>query len=414
MNNCMFAWDRIFLLILLIHVSISSFGYSVLTHEAIVDAAWEESIKPALLKKYPEADDPMILKQARAFAYGGAIMPDLGYFPGGNKMFTDLVHYVRGGDFVYSLISNAGNINELAFAYGALAHYTSDNYGHPIGVNPSVPLLYPKLKKKMGDTITFEQDQIAHRRVEFAFDVLQISRGKYAPKAFHDFIGFEIAEDLLRKSFFQTYCIEIDDLFGDFSSSVHTFRWIVTKGFPLLIRGAWKAKSKKVARANRSAEKRKFMNEYDLDAYGDEWHKPVKKPGTGATLLAGFILIVPKVGPLRVVKYKVPTPETEKNFVESFDVSLLNLNRIIASESIEVALENKDFDTGKHSHTGEYCLADATYLDLIKKLRKKKYAGLNAGLQQDIIEYFGKPESTLSEPIAPILREIETMVVAEK
>jgi hypothetical protein len=405
----MFSLNRFFLLILFCLTSIRSFSYSVLTHEAIVDAVWEETIVPALLAKYPEENNQEALKKAKAYAYGGAIMPDMGYFPFGNKMFTDLIHYVRGGDFVTALLDEAGNMNELAFAYGALAHYTSDNYGHPIGVNPSVPMLYPKLKKRHGDTVTYEQNPISHKRVEFAFDVIQLSRGKHAPTAYHNFIGFEVAEEHLKRAFLKTYCISIDELFSNFASSLNIFRWSVTTGFPILTKAAWKAQKGKVEKANRAIEKKKLMQQFDSRNYRHEWKKHYKKPGIMITLLAGVITVLPKVGPLRVLKFQTPNNATEQNFVQSFEISLFHLNRIVKSSEMQNALENKDYDTGKHSHHGEYCLADGTYLNLINKLRKKKYEGMNEPLRQNILSYFGKPENSLSRSMQPILEEIRAV-----
>ena len=101
-------------------------GYSVLTHEAIIDSAWEQGIRPLLLKRFPAAT-PEDLKRARAFSYGGSAIQDLGYYPFGNKFFRELVHYVRSGDFVQALIRDSSDLDEYAFALGALSHYCADN-----------------------------------------------------------------------------------------------------------------------------------------------------------------------------------------------------------------------------------------------------------------------------------------------
>ncbi len=77
------------------------------------------------------------LIKAHAYAYGGCIIQDLGYYPFGNKFFSDLTHYVRSGDFVLNLITESQDLDEYAFALGALAHYAADNNGHPIAVNRS-------------------------------------------------------------------------------------------------------------------------------------------------------------------------------------------------------------------------------------------------------------------------------------
>ena len=405
----MFARNKFFLLILFTLIFIRSFSYSILTHEAIVDAAWEGTIRPALLAKYPEGDNPEALRNAKAFAYGGAIMPDMGYFPFGNKMFTNLIHYVRGGDFINALISQATNMNELAFAYGAMAHYTSDNYGHPIGVNPSVPLLYKKMKKKFGDYVIYSQNPISHRRVEFAFDIIQVSRGQYAPKAYHNFIGFMVAEEQLKRAFLQTYCIPIDELFSNFRTSVGIFRWTVITGFPILTRAAWRSNKSKVNKANRAAEKKKTVYNF----HGKDqtvWTTHNKKPGFLISAMASILTILPKVGTLKILKFKVPTPQSEALFAQSFETSLFHLDSIIKLPEVKnLKLVNKDLDTGLDSHPGDDCLADATYLLLLRKLRKKKYDGLDESLRNHILYYFSKPENSLSASLAPILQEIKAV-----
>src|SRR5215475_14329023 len=180
------------------------YAYSVLTHEAIVDSAWKESIQPLLTQRFPRANTQQ-LRTARAYTYGGCIIQDMGYYPFGSRFFTDLVHYVRSGDFVINLLREAQDLNEYAFALGALAHYAADTEGHLIGINRSVPLVYPKLQQKFGSVVTYADDKTSHLRVEFSFDVLQVSRGNYAPDSYHEFIGFEVSKEVLERAFRDTY-----------------------------------------------------------------------------------------------------------------------------------------------------------------------------------------------------------------
>src|SRR5215470_5427819 len=188
-------------------------AYSVLTHEAIIDANWDKVLLPLLKQKFPNSSAEAI-KEAHAYAYGGSVVPDMGYYPLGSKLFTNLIHYVRTGDFIEALFNDAQNINEFAFAAGVLCHYYADIYGHKLGINVSVPLIYRKMRKKYGDTVRFADNHISHVRTEFSFDVLQTARGNYASTAYHDFIGFKIAEPLLRKSFEETYGLDLNELFG--------------------------------------------------------------------------------------------------------------------------------------------------------------------------------------------------------
>src|SRR5258707_1746682 len=161
-------------------------AYAVLSHEAIIDAVWETHIKPLLMKKFPQATEED-LSRAQAYAYGGAIIQDLGYYPYGSPFFSDLTHYIRSGDFIQALLRDAKDVHEYAFALVALAHYAADNDGHRLGTNRAVPILYPGLRTQYGATLSFEDNRLAHVKTEFGFAVLEIARERYAPDSYHDF-----------------------------------------------------------------------------------------------------------------------------------------------------------------------------------------------------------------------------------
>src|SRR2546426_1448861 len=203
-------------------------AYAVLSHEAIIDAAWETHIKPLLLKKYPQATEED-LSRAQAYVYGGAIIQDMGYYPYGSPFFSDLTHYIRGGDFIQALLRDSKNINEFAFATVALAHYAADNDGHRLGINRAVPVLYPGLRKKFGDSVSFEDDRLAHVKTEFGFDVLEIARERYAPDSYHDFIGFEVSRALLEQAFRETYGLELQAVLINEEKVLNSYRRDVSK-----------------------------------------------------------------------------------------------------------------------------------------------------------------------------------------
>src|SRR5260370_4273404 len=184
-------------------------AYAVLSHEAIIDAVWDTHIKPLLMKKFPQATEED-LSRAQAYAYGGAIIQDMGYYPYGSPFFSDLTHYVRSGDFILALLRDANNLNEYAFAIGALAHCAADNNGHRLGTNRAVPILYPGLRKKFGDSVSFEDSRLAHVTTEFAFDVLAIAPVRYTPHSYHDFIVFAVSSPALEQSVRATYVIKLN------------------------------------------------------------------------------------------------------------------------------------------------------------------------------------------------------------
>jgi hypothetical protein len=282
-------------------------AYSVLTHEAIIDSAWKDVLQPALLKRFP-ASTPDDLKNAHAFAYGGAIIQDMGYYPFGSKLFSDLVHYVRSGTFVETLLRDSSNLNEYAFALGAMAHYCSDNYGHEMAVNRAVPILYPDLKKKYGAVVTYNQNPGAHLKTEFGFDVVQVANGHYATEGYHDAIGFEVASDLLAKAFEETYGIELKTLFSDYDRTIGTFRYSVSTLIPKMTVVAWQIKKDDLLKENPGLTRNKFIYNIKRSSYEKDWSNKYKKPGFGTQLLAFFVRIIPKIGPFKALAFHPPTP----------------------------------------------------------------------------------------------------------
>src|SRR5690242_12619540 len=196
-------------LLIVLMCSTSSLAYSVLTHEQIVDLLWSDKILPLLLIRYPGLSEDQI-REAHAYAYGGAVIQDLGYYPFGSTEFSNLVHYVRSGDFVRELLLQSQDVNEYAFALGALAHYASDVAGHP-AVNQSVSIQYPKLRAKYGRSVRYAEDRTAHLKTEFGFDMVQVAKNRYASPQYHDFIGFQVSKALLERTFPVVYGVDLKE-----------------------------------------------------------------------------------------------------------------------------------------------------------------------------------------------------------
>ncbi len=374
--------------IVIICSPLSSFAYSVLTHEAIIDASWEKSIQPLLKQKYPGATEDQ-LKVAHSYAYGGAIAPDMGYFPFGSPLFTNLVHYVRSGDFVNALLVDAKDLNEYAFALGFLSHYMADKYGHFLGTNRCVPIVYPKMQKKFGNLVTYGEDKVSHKRMEFDFDVLETAKGNYASQAYHDFIGFNVSRELLERSFIKIYGLDLNDVFNDFSLAISTFRWSVKSLFPVLTKAAWVTQKNEIRKLNPTATSRSFRYKMKNANYYEEYGKKHSKPGIFANAFSFLIRVLPKVGPLKSLKLKEPGPAAEKLFIASFDSVLTNYAismKILGSQNVD--LSNIDFDTGKETSPGEYELADVNYGNLLLQLDYKQFIHLNADLKLNIIDFY--------------------------
>lgn len=374
--------------ILAIALALPLHGYSVLTHEAIIDSAWDKNIKPLLLKRFPGAT-PDELTKAHAYAYGGCIIQDMGYYPLGSKLFSDLLHYVRSGDFVVTEIAASQDLDEYAFALGSLAHYAADNEGHSIAVNPSVGAEYPKLAREYGSTVTYADNPTAHLRVEFGFDVLQVSRGNYAPQSYHDFIGFETSKDLLNRAFLATYGIQLNDVFGDIDLALGTYRHAVSAVIPEMTRVAWDLNKKELKKATPRLARKQFTYNLSRSSYRKEWDTHYRKPGIGARVLAFFIRVLPKVGPLKAVKPKLPTRETAKWFEDSFDRTLDLYRRLLAQAgNAQLRLVNMNFDTGKPTEPATYNLADNAYSKLAIKLADRDRLPVDPKLTANIVAYF--------------------------
>jgi len=376
------------LFILLFIHPLSSKAYSVLTHEAVVDASWKKAILPLLKQKYPAATDSD-LRVAHSYAYGGCMMPDMGYFPFGSTYFTNLAHYVRTGDFVMNLLSESQNLNEYAFALGALCHYMADEYGHSIATNHVVPLVYPKIEKKFGKDVTYEDNHLAHSRVEISFDVLQIARGNYATQEYHDFIGFNVAKPVLERAFLKTYGEDINTVFSDLDLAISTFRWSVRSLLPTLTRSAWVLRKSDIQKTNPSANSRSFHYKMRRRDYYLEFGKKRQKPTFGEQVLAFFIQILPKVGPLKVLRFKDPGPQGEKLFIASFDTVLIKYAAALQQLHYEnITLADIDYDTGNATTPGEYVLADKTYDEMVDNLQANQFDDLTAPLKQNIISFY--------------------------
>ena len=344
-------------------------AYSVLAHEAMVDALWDGSIAPLLRARYPRTSADEITK-ARAFAYGGSVIQDLGYYPFGSHLFTNLVHYVRSGDFVEALLREARDVNEFAFALGALAHYSSDNAGHPIAINRAVPLIYPKLRAKYGPEVTYVEDPRRHIMVEFAFDVVQVAGGAYLPDAYRSFIGFEVAKPVLERAFADTYSLELGDLFTNLDLAIGTYRFAVSRTIPEMTRVAWEDKEDEIRKVTPQVNRQAFIYSITRQQYEQAYGTMYRKPGIFARFVGVLFKVLPKVGPLRALAFEAPTPEAERLFLDSFRTARDRYRTLLAdARDARVQLPNTDFDTGQPARWGEYSLADETYLDLLEKLQ---------------------------------------------
>jgi hypothetical protein len=368
-------------------------AYAVLAHEAIIDSVWDTDIRPLLLKRFPDATAEEI-KEAHGYAYGGAIIQDMGYYPHGSHFFSDLTHYVRSGDFVLALLRDAQDLDGYAFALGALSHYAADSDGHPMATNRAVPLLYPKLKTKYGDLVTYEQDPLAHVKTEFGFDVLEVAQGRYAPDSYHDFIGFEVSVPLLEQAFQETYGLDLKSVLSDEDKVIGSYRHDVSQLIPKATRIAWSMKKDTIVKDQPSMTKKKFLYNLSRASYQKAWGENYQQPTLGDKFLAFLASIVPKIGPLRVLQLRTPTPETERMFEASFNATLDRYRKLLGHAGAgQPDLPNYNFDTGELMGPGKYWLSDETHANLLDALAKQNFSGASIEARAELLEFFAHPDA---------------------
>ena len=340
---------------------------------------------PVLSKRFPNAT-PEELLQAHAYAYGGAIIQDMGYYPFGNAFFSDLTHYVRSGDFVLALIEESRDLNEYAFALGALAHYAADSSGHPIATNRAVAMMYPKLAKKYGPVVTYEEKPSAHMKVEFGFDVDQVAKGNYAPKAYHDFIGFEVSKPVLERAFARTYSVDMSSVFFRVDLAISSYRHAVSTVIPRTTKVAWHLKRREIQHSDPSETKTKFTYNISNSGYRKEWGDVYEKPGFFARLKAFIVRALPKIGPFSALAFHPPPPAAEQIYMHSFNETLDHYRvLLLAQEEGRLQLPNDNLDTGGITEPADYRLTDETYANLLDKTSGKP---ISDALRRDILAYY--------------------------
>jgi len=375
-------------------------AYSVLTHEEIVDLLWNDQLRPMILAKYPGLTDDQI-REAHAFAYGGAVIQDMGYYPFGNKEFSDLVHYVRSGDFVLELLKESQTADEYAFALGSLSHYASDITGHP-SVNQAVSLTYPKLRARFGPFVLYAQDKTAHIRTEFGFDMAQVAKERYAPQQYHDFIGFEVSKDLLERVFPVVYGMQLKDVLPHEDLAIGSFRYSVSSLIPHMTQVALRTHKKEIMREVPNFQKQKFIYRLKRADYEKSWGKNYQHAGFGVRLLSAILKLLPKIGPLKALDFNIPTPKTEDLYFTSINQTVDNYGSLLKEERArQLKLADDDLDTGKATVAGEYSLADDSYAKLLSQLADKKFDATTVPLQKNILGFYANasaPNETKKDP----------------
>ncbi len=378
-------------------------AYGVLTHHQLIDQAWDSLIVPILMYRFPSLT-PEQLKEAHAYAYGGCVIQDFGYYPLANGFISDLLHYVRSGDFVQSLFLHAHTPNEFAFAIGALSHFTGDSIGHSQATNRSVALAFPKLGAKYGPAVNFAQGKNEHSQVEWAFDANQAAKLRLAPSKYLHEIGLRVPAGQLGAAFYETYGIHLDELLSSRRSAMKTYRFGARSFLPTLTYAQVLLHHKHFPEDTPGPEFDRYQQNITQLTREAGWDGYRTKPGVRIHLLAGLIAILPKVGMLKMLAIKGPTVQTEELYIRSVNLSVtalaISLRRLLGPNS-DAGLVDRDLDTGEPVVPGGYPLTDITYAKLLARLTRVPTVSIAAGLKQDILTYYANPEAPITTKKKP-------------
>ncbi|CAN5530966.1 hypothetical protein BH10ACI4_BH10ACI4_32040 [soil metagenome] len=422
----------------------SAGAYSLLTHEQLIDLTWKDSIVPLLLSRYPDLT-PAQLEHARAYAYGGCVIQDIGYYPFGDTSFSNLTHYVRSGDFVVNLFRNAGNPDELAFAVGALSHYIGDTVGHPQATNVAVPVEFPKLAAKYGPVVNYAQGEHQHVQTEFAFDIHEIQHRRLAPVRYLRHVGLQVPVKQLALAYYQTY-----GLTENFSNTrgrrinVRGYRFAVRAFIPRIAYAVTLLHRKQMAVMADIPEEAELDKEVARISAENNWDQYRRKAGIGTYTLAGLIFILPKIGPIKLAAVKGPTADTEAEYIRSVANATKAFRRVLArftpppalrstaasaaasdthsdpppSAPIRVnanakqdvprqsrdprhPLPNRDLDTGTVIKPGGYPLTDSTYAKLLHLIVAQPTVAIPPAIKEDVIAYYADPNAPITTKSNP-------------
>jgi hypothetical protein len=362
-------------------------AYSVLTHEQIIDLTWADSIQPLLLRRFPTLT-PAQLREAHAYAFGGCVIQDLGYYPFGKPSFSDLLHYVRTGDFIRSLFRESKTADDVAFSIGALSHYLGDTIGHPDAINIAVGQEFPELAQKYGKNVNYAEGPHQHVRAEFAFDIDEITKHRMPPERYLNRIGFAVPVPLLTRAFYDTYGLDITKVLENAHPNLRGYRYSVRTLLPrvayaetLLHRSQFAPDVPSPALDNLSEDVARLSAVNNWPAYR-------RQAGIGTHLLAGFIVILPKIGPLSDLKIQVPTQSAKQDYLNSLVKTTARMREVLAHATTSDGLPNLDLDTGLDVFPGTYSLEDYTYAELLHAVTRTPDTPIPFGIKRDLLAYF--------------------------
>jgi hypothetical protein len=244
--------------------------------------------------------------------------------------------------------------------------------------------------------VTYADDPFSHAKTEFAFDVFQAARGRYASAAYKDFIGFEVAKSLLERAFQDTYGMRLEKVFVNLDLAIGSYRRAVGSIFPAITRVDWQLKKQAIRKEAPSVTRKTFLYNLSRSSYEKNWGSTYTRPGIRSKILTAVFRVVPRVGPFRALSFKRLTPETEKMYMASFNSTIDRYRGLLSEQQAgRLELRNDNLDVGTFTEAGKYRLTDAAYSRLLDKLQNH-YTEMPQELRSDILAFY----RDLSVPIS--------------
>lgn len=395
-------------------------AYGLSTHLLLVDLVWASDIRPLLVKSFP-CQTEAVYDRARVYAYGGALVQDAGYYLGGQADLSDLTHYARSGDFVSNLFRNATDVDELAFALGALTHYVGDTIGHPDATNQSVPIAFPNLGLKYhSSVVTYEKDPKAHLQVEFGFDVNAAKLGRLRPPALMKDEHPDLSLQQLAFAYYQTYGLTDDLTYARAGLSARSY-YGSTEG--LLPFGTYTKANVAAFKPVHGTDEAGLQKLIDDVASREDWKSHRKHAGLPRILGAPLVLFVSKT----YIRY--PTTETQSKYDRSVVASVDRIREVIASVHATPGdfvplwpadkagdrgqpLPNFNLDTGEVEEPGVYEKSGDIHRKWLSRVsdpaskENRRYAppqkepwSVPASAQRNLSTFFADPAKSQSDPV---------------
>uniref|UniRef100_Q023A3 Uncharacterized protein n=1 Tax=Solibacter usitatus (strain Ellin6076) TaxID=234267 RepID=Q023A3_SOLUE len=251
--------------------------------------------------------------------------------------------------------------------------------------------------RKFGNSVTYTDDHISHSKTEFAFDVFQASRGRYASEGYKDFVGFQVSKRVLQQAFLDTHGMKLEHVFlkrrpgdrvvpspgGTHTSLAHQSRVANQRAGD--------------SQGTSGSHPQGIFYNLSRSSFEKTWGSTYQRPGFGSRVLATLFRIVPRIGPFKALAFEPLTAETEKLYMAGFNASIDRHRELLGSVGAgRLNLPNDNFDVGDATKAGSYRLTDAAYAKLLHQL-DGHYPELPKELRTNILAFYqdlGLPIST--------------------